>query len=889
MKLILTHDFSDFDAVAAQLGAYKLEPDATATLSSHQNRNVRHFLAMYWDELPFTHLKDLPRRPVREVILVDTQGLPAVRQMHRDVIVRVVDHHIHQEDLPEGWLLTLEPVGAVSTIYAEKLRDLKIPLSPIEATLLMLGIYEDTGSLTYGATTARDIYAAGWLMEQGAILDVVNRFLHHSLSDAQRMLYEALVENAETHDIKGHSILIACADGRDIEDEIATLAHKLRDLYEPAAVFLLIQLDTHVQLVARGIGDTVDVGEIARRFGGGGHPRAAAAIIRGLSIEEAKTRLVEDVTALISPSITAADLMSHGVKTFSPTTRARDAEKIIRRYGYEGYPVVDKGAVVGLLTRRAIDRALDHGLSGVRIAQLMESGQITLNPDDPLEVIQRTMMRSGWGQIPVVDSTGHPIGIITRTDLLNSLGHRRERTTRAESITRLLEGALPAPLMALLRDVSEMAASRTMGIYVVGGFVRDLLLGMPNFDVDFVVEGDAISLTEEMQKRYGGETRSHGRFGTGKWLLGDAVWPAISHAHRLAEMDYSHLPDAIDFVAARTEFYDEPSVLPTVEHGSIKLDLHRRDFTINTLAIRLDGPYFGDLLDFYNGEEDLKKEVIRVLHSLSFIDDPTRILRAVRFEQRLGFTIEPRTQELIADALPLIEKLTPGRVRHELELILDEDRPEDAFMRLEALGVLRAIHPDFTFSERAARALEDLRKAVHEPLWPELAPPFDTEVASFAALTYEMPLAALTTLGDRLRIQKKTLRALEMLHALKAVMPRLGDPESKPSEIVALLDGTSDVVLLALWAAENDVVAREHIRLYAEKWRSVNPETDGETLKRMGLKPGPLFRQVISTLRAARLDGVIQSADDERVMLKELLSDRQAAQSPPEKGTTHAI
>ena len=204
-------------------------------------------------------------------------------------------------------------------------------------------------------------------------------------------------------------------------------------------------------------------------------------------------------------------------------------------------------------------------------------------------------------------------------------------------------------------------------LYAVGGFVRDLLLAQPNFDLDLVVEGDAIRLAQELVAATGGRLRSHRRFGTAKWIL-----PA-----ELAG-ENGQLPDSLDFVTARTEFYEHPTALPTVERSSIKQDLHRRDFTINTLAVRLTPDRWGELLDFYGGREDLEDGVIRVLHSLSFVEDPTRILRAARFEQRFDFEIEPRTEELIGDALDLLDRVSAERVRHELELILAEAEPERA-------------------------------------------------------------------------------------------------------------------------------------------------------------------------------------------------------------------
>ncbi|MEK7277150.1 MAG: hypothetical protein AAB427_07360, partial [Chloroflexota bacterium] len=238
---------------------------------------------------------------------------------------------------------------------------------------------------------------------------------------------------------------------------------------------------------------------------------------------------------------------------------------------------------------------------------------------------------------------------------------------------------------ALIRLVSDEAAKLNVSSFIVGGFVRDLLLGRPSADFDIVVEGNAIKLARALAAARGGRVTAHAQFGTAKWTL-----PPGSPLEHL------------DFVSARTETYAHPSALPDVEHSSIQLDMRRRDFTINTLAIRLDGAAFGDLLDFWGGERDLREGLIRVLHSISFVDDPTRILRAARFEQRFHFRIEPRTAELIAHALHLLGRVSGDRLRHELEAILEEDEPDRILARLAELDVLSHIHPDLAAAHKTA-------------------------------------------------------------------------------------------------------------------------------------------------------------------------------------------
>ena len=271
MALILTHEKTDFDAVASQLGAKKLYPAATALLPHHLNRNVQQFLNLYWDALPFVRAEDWRRRSIDAVILVDTQTLGNVRGVVARPRVHVIDHHMDQAHKPE-WTYEVEAVGATSTLLVERLLARGLVLSPEEATLLLLGIYEDTGGLTYDTTTARDVQAAARLLEQGALLNVARRFLNVALSDQQRALYDALARDVEWLKIEGRPIALATADAPPgFADEISSVAHRLRDSLSPDGLFVLVQLGDGVQLVARSAVDEVDVGLVARLMGGGGH------------------------------------------------------------------------------------------------------------------------------------------------------------------------------------------------------------------------------------------------------------------------------------------------------------------------------------------------------------------------------------------------------------------------------------------------------------------------------------------------------------------------------------------------------------------------------------------------------------------------------------------
>jgi tRNA nucleotidyltransferase (CCA-adding enzyme) len=859
VQLILTHENTDFDGLAAQLAAWKLYPQALPVLPRRPNRNLRDFLTLYWDELPYVRYEDLPRRPeVERIILVDTQTLVTPRGMTDETAVQIIDHHPLSRDLPPNWTYSGEEVGATTTLLLERIVAASLPISPVEATLLALGIYEDTGSLTFPTTTGRDLRCITWLVEHGANLSVISDFLHHPLTDQQLALYDALLDSVETLDVAGHAIAIATATAAGYVEEISTLAHKIRDLYDPAGLFLLVDLGEHLQLVARSTTDAVDVGHIAEHFGGGGHTRAAAALIRDQSLEETRRQLVDYLERHIHPTETVAQIMSYGVHTLPPDTTVDEAAEAMVRYGFEGFPIVDDGQIVGILSRREIDRARRLRLGANPVRDYMTKGDIHVAPDDSVERLQQVMTQFGVGQVPVAVE-GEIVGVVTRTDLIKLWATPAHQPPRPREIAKKLSDALPGPLLDLLRQASDLAHEMGYPLYVVGGFVRDLLLGEPNLDMDLVVEGDAIKLARRLGRRVNARTRSHQRFGTAKILL----------EGREAEFEVPSL----DFATARLEFYAHSAALPEVERSSIKADLHRRDFTINTMAIRLDSGHYGQFLDFYGGEQDLKDGLIRVLHSLSFVEDPTRIMRAARFEQRLGFTIESRTAELIDGALSMLGRVTGERIRHELYLILREREPERVLCRLDALGVLAQIHPRLTCSGDILDLFQHLRRTLAAGEW-DVATEDSRPLPAYylALLTYSLPRAEVESLASRLKIFRDDLTLLRQVLDLRGRESDLDQPDLSNRQIDGLLRFSTSPARMIFWLATEAARPRERVWRYERTLRHIQPVVDGDYLKSLGLKPSPLFGRLLDAVRGALLDGEIQTEEEEKALIARLLA-----------------
>ena len=901
LEVILTHEHADMDALASLLGAALLYPGAIPVLPHQMNRNVREFASLHRNRLPFAPADELPRGVrLRKVILVDTRALNAPRALAADCEVMVIDHHSAPPDevIPPNWQMTGEATGANATLLVERIAAGHIEISPVHATLLALGIHEDTGSLTYSATTHRDAAALAWLLDaqRGVNMDVLNQFLHHPLGPGQRALLTQLIDQSEFLTIQGHTVVIAQAEAASLGEEISAVAARLRDYHEPDAVFLIVDMHELVQVVARSTTDEIDVGAVARTLGGGGHARAAAAPVRGQPMATIRDEIVRLLNEQARAAVTVRDIMSVGrPQTLLPDMTINDAALLMRRYGHEGFPVVAAAPsagggdeLLGVLTRREADRALTHGLGGAAVRRFMRAGPICVRPDDTIPLLRRTMIDSGWGQIPVVDDNGAIIGIVTRTDLIKLWDETEPPDRRSREMERRLSRTLSPLQHSLLRLVGSEVHAMQYTVYVVGGFVRDLLLlsesaQFESFDLDIVIEGDGIAFARRMCTTYGGRVVPHKQFGTAKWLLNDPDAPPrldVLSAVLGMRVTQDDLPQHLDFVSARPEFYTAPTVLPTVESGSIKLDLHRRDFTINTLALCLNPDRWGQLLDFYGGLADLHAGLVRALHSLSFVDDPTRILRAVRYEQRFGFQIEARSLELLADALEMLDRVTPARIRHEIERILQEPDPERYLQRLDELGVLAQIHPALHMSAWATDAMQRVRAAYRSPAHAPLRTE-PLERLYWAIAAWPITTAEDEVLTTRLGLRQATQRLVKSVRRLHAAQPQLADPALHPGDAVELLADAeaADIDLYGLLCEDDQV--QKVLSAYVTTWRKIHAEMDGNDLKALGIPRGPIYRRLLRALRAARLDGSVTSRADEEALVKRLWEAQRAAVSQP--------
>jgi tRNA nucleotidyltransferase (CCA-adding enzyme) len=851
VDLIVSHSNTDFDAFGAMLAARRLFPGASIALSGSLNRNVREFYRLHADELELLEASRVDLASIRRLIVVETvhpERLGEFERVARDPSVEVVvlDHHAGEApDWVKPENLVLSEDGALTTTMVGILAERELAVTSLEATVFALGIHEDTGSLAYPGVGVRDAEALAWCLRHGARQEIVSQYLRSPLSEDERALLDALVSALEAHSVAGLEVLLASVSWPAYVDGVSNLAHKIVDLTDALALVCLVEMDGRVFCVVRTRLPELDAASIAAVLGGGGHRQAASAVHRG-TLAEARELVLAALPGATRPLRTAAEIMSRPARFVGPDASVSEAMVLCQRHRQSGILVGDPENLAGHVTREHLDQAIAHGLSHAPVKSVMSSEVATCAEDTPLLELTRLLRTSDAGRVAVLRGN-EVVGVVARTDLLHALGEPAvsEEPTPAEPGLRDRLLALPGlePVFEAVQAVGEGFD----GVYLVGGAVRDLLMDEPSFDVDIAVEGDGIAFGRALAQALGGRVVPHDKFGTAVVV---------------------HDGGRVDVATARTEFYDYPGALPAVEQASIREDLYRRDFTINALAVSLKGEDFGRLVDFFGGLRDLEAGVIRVLHNLSFIDDPTRLFRALRYENRYGFRMEAHTQGLARACveMELVGELSSARLRDELEALLSEEDVAGTLRRLGELRLDQAIHPHLAAGEDAVTLVAELdalrqRFAPETPLWrPRLA-----------ALARRLTPDELYAWFESLRLRR---RDADRIADAVTVAPRLRELVASTDEPAALralvAPHDPDGVLMAMAGAEGD--ARARLERYFEELRDVRLEISGADLAELGLSESPRVGAVLDEVMRRKLNGELDGREAELAAARELIT-----------------
>ena len=901
--IITTHQNADFDAFAATVGASRLYPDARIVFAGSLNRNVRDFVTLHGEDLPILGIRAMDIDSVLRLIVVDTSDCSRLGELgelcgREGVEVIIFDHHqkegFQKPPFVQGENWVISPDGAQSSSMLHILRGREMHISPLEATIFALGIHEDTGSLTFPRTTIRDAEMLALCLRLGASQALVERYLHNPLTRDQQDVLMRVVDATRLERVRGQDVHVSVLSVEGYVDGLSVIAHKVMDLLNCETFLLVVAMEDRVFVTGRSRAGSVDVSEVLRAVGGGGHAQAASGVIRHGDPEKILDVLLDAVAGTAGHSLRAADIMSRPVHFIAADTSVADALLAAQRYGHSGISVKEDGRVVGMVARRDLDKTLRHGLGHAPVKGIMSRNVVFARESDTIDELRRLMVDTNVGRLPIVRDEAYErveregvvrvpdvAGIATRADVLAAYqGETEEEAKLTTAQACALEPLADIPFFGPIFRAASALSDDFEGVYLVGGFVRDLLLRYPNADVDMAVEGDGIEFARRLAREFGGRVRTHTKFQTAVVLLPpDLLGSAPDWLRSL------HEPFHVDVATARTEFYDYPAALPSVEHASIRQDLFRRDFTVNAMAVSLKGGDFGTILDFFGGLKDLEAGVLRVLHNLSFIEDPTRIFRAVRYENRYGFRMDEQTRALARACVDmrLVGDLSSARLRDELTALLGEQDVDWSLSRLFELGVAKQVHPKLATGVRTVDLIHRL-----DALVKELALGEDVVVwrLRLAAITRNMSHEELFLWLERLRLREVDTQVIRKSVVLAPrLIDELGEAPLSDWDVFRLLARVPEESLVFALAVsvvgphevpsetpeQTPAVARVRVRRFLADLRHRTLSVTGSDIVALGVRQGPDVGRILHELRRMRVENAISGREQELAAAQNLV------------------
>ena len=879
--LIVTHENADVDGIGGLAALSVLVPHSHLLAPAGLDTLARTLWADLADDLPpLESIRSLPtlldRTKGGRLLVADTARPGRIGPVagHLDHFADVLAYDTHpaeDDDLPRAPLPTAAScTAAIACMLAEASR----PPSPTIATVMLVGIHVDTGHFTFPATTAVDHQGAAHCVRWGADVSLVRRYVPRGHTRHELLLLEQMARNVRLLTVHGIRVALAHIETDTYEPDLGALATTLREAEHWPALVLVTAASGRVWVIGRSDG-SLDIGLLCSTLGGGGHVEAGSAVLTELGIPEA-LRIVEDTLSdQVGLGRRARDLMVRPFVGASKDTPLSEVSELLHQHRINGLPLFeanDTSSTVrwtGQVSRQEVAAALRHGLAEAPAWQVSAQAPGWVAADAPLAAVRETLLR-GQGRIWLVGAPGEPDpGLLTRTTVLRSVAEPVLGGMRRPPNRSLIKGKLRRALGSGWGTVSALGAlAAELGTvpWLVGGGVRDLLRDQAVRDADVVVEGEAPAIARAVAERFGGTITIHEAFGTAKWT----------------PPDWAPHDEPIDIASARGEFYAGRAALPTVMRAELRRDLYRRDFTLNAMAVCLHPERLGEVLDPYGGWGDLQSGVLRVLHGLSFHDDPTRAIRAARFAARFDLRLAPGTRGLLDGAIRsgVFSELTPDRLGAELDRLLHEADPVTGLQKLRAWGLLPVLHPKWSVGGSlldqlssvvlAWRELAGASHALGAPVpdradccWVVLAGGLEPDLRSDRAVLVP---------GNKARRARFIAGPEPIWRAIRS----LGTTTRKAhiARMLERLDLVQWVVALGLVRRLAD---RETVEAGLWWWRRTGHKqrtvVDGRWLKSLGHAPGPLFRRAVRAAQLATWDGA--DADAQRAAAR-LVFDEEA-------------
>ncbi len=862
MFIITSHVNLDFDGFAATELLSLYYKDSVLVFPGSKEKKLRKFLENtklnLKREVSVSELSGVP--PITGMVIADTSSKRRIGRLSSFLpqfgpeSTIVFDHHAFPTDKLDAGQYFHREIGATTSIVVDFLKEKNVSIPPDYATIGLMGIYEDTDFLSFPATTPADADAVSWLLRCGANLNTVTLVLKHPLSERQIRLFNRLVPLIERGHLKGRSFAIVQLITDQFEPDISAVTHRLMELEDLRLFFCVLQMENKTYLIARNLYEDVNLKELFINFEGGGHKNIFTAIFKNKTVLEVRLEL-DKVLESLPPFIRAKDIARPPVAVVKWNDPLVSVLRTMNQLRVNSLPVRDKNdKLTGVVTRQDVDYALLHEFEQLPVSHVTQFDVAIVNPSDDIEQVRDILIEKNAKMAFVIENE-KVMGIITRTAAFRNAVQLTETGSKQVSYAERLRRILPAKILSILSKAGGIADNLEIQLYIVGGFVRDLLLRKPNEDLDFVVSAKGIEFAKNLASELNARVVTHEKFHTAVLIAKDGL--------------------RIDVATSRFEVYSRPGALPDVTSANIFHDLYRRDFTINAMAIRLNRDNFGELVDYFGGRRDLKEGIIRVLHSLSFIDDPTRMIRAVRFKHRLKFKIGKGTLSLMKSAasMDIVERVSGYRFLKEIQSLFTTRNASLVLEDLEKIGGLRFFHKNLKLDPfvRNLAANVDSVVAWYRLLFREKIE--DWLLYLFALLIHassdqKQEISRRLSLGKRRTRQllrfKGCIRGLEIFFGRKRTPP--------PSKIVEIL-GTlePEIVLFALAYFEDEKIKRS-ISYFITSLKDFPFHVNGKDLIARGVAPGPNIKEILDKVYKRAIDRDIREHSGQLEILEKILS-----------------
>ena len=852
MDIVYLTEGADLDALASAYGITLLNDKAKILFPNGYSTTVRLATNIFKEIIENKKIFPEEIKKIDKLYIVDSHNLDEPLKKLKDRLtdkteIFIYDHHPIDEK-KEGVNYIIKNYGSATTITVEEIRERGINISSDEATLLALGIYEDTGSFKYNITKPQDLLATAFLLEKGANLKIIRKVLEKGITEEQLNVIKQLTDNIQYLFAEGKKIIISTAYTKKYIPDISSKIGLIRPFQEADAFFALINTSGKVSIIGRSRDKSINVGNILSYLGGGGHISAGSATIKGLTTYEVKNYLESIILGKLYKNKQIKDIMARNVKLFSEDLKISDIKNQLK--GQQIILVKDKNnKFSGIVYTKTLNEAIKLKKENLTLSNFVIDDIITFTPDMNITEAEKYLINSSQEIFPVLKN-GNVVGLVSRGFLLKAIHGQifsaekdsfisRERIKpKVVNYINRLRQFIPKDTLEKLEKLGEVAQELGYRAYIVGGIVRDIVMGRKNLDIDILVEGDARELAKRFAKRYGYKVNIYGEFLTAQVILSEyEKW---------------------DFATARTEIYEYAGAYPKVKRATLKEDLYRRDFTINTLAIEITKDNFGNLIDYFNGLKDIKDKVIRILKQLSFIEDPIRILRAVRFAGRFGFKLGKATEKLLKLAIDeeILKVASPHRVNQELKYIFNEEKVLEIINLMNKYKILHQLIPEYKHTKDRIVILTKVKELITTY---KLIFNFEADkiYLYLNALLYHLPFDISYKFLEKYGfVNKKEL--FEQFYELKDKLKKLPPNDSDLYDIIKNVDRN----VLIFISAYFDLDLPERILKILNKEDEKKLILSGKDLINLGLKPSPEFKRILEDIFKSYLDNKINTKEE---------------------------